>query len=57
MDSTQIANDNWHFEKGKSITLNVQNTPVKITFAAQPNEKISDMIKSILLNNYSAKLC
>lgn len=40
-------------KKGKSIVIKVQDTPVKITFAA---EKIAEMIKSTLLNAYSAKI-
>lgn len=48
-------NDN-EFKKGKSIVINVQDSPVKITFATEKNEKIADMIKSALLNAYSAKI-
>lgn len=48
-------NDN-EFKKGKSIVINVQDSPVKITFATEKNEKIADMIKSTLLNAYSAKI-
>lgn len=44
------------FKKGKSIVIKVQDSPVKITFAAEKNEKIADMIKSALLNAYSAKI-
>lgn len=44
------------FKKGKSIVIKVQDTPVKITFAAEKNEKIAEMIKSTLLNAYSAKI-
>lgn len=43
-------------KKGKSIVIHVQNSPVKITFSAEKNEKIADMIKSTLLNAYSAKI-
>lgn len=44
------------FKKGKSIVINVQSSPVKITFSAEKNEKIADMIKSTLLNAYSSKI-
>lgn len=44
------------FKKGKSIVIKVQDTPVKITFSAEKNEKLAEMIKSALLNAYSAKI-
>ena len=47
--------NNNKFKKGKSIIIHIQDSPVKITFAAEKNEKIADMIKSTLLNAYSAK--
>ncbi len=49
------GNDN-EFKKGKSIVIKIQDSPVKITFSAEKNEKIADMIKSTLLNAYSAKI-
>ena len=51
------SKDNWKFEKGKTITVNVQDSPVKITFAARKNEQVADMIKSLLLKTYSQKFC
>ena len=47
----------YRMEKGKSIVIHVQDSPVKITFSAEKNEKIADMIKSTLLNAYSEKIC
>ncbi len=51
---TQDSNNK--FKKGKSIVIDIENSPVKITFAAEKNEKIADMIKSTLLNAYSSKI-
>lgn len=51
----KAQNNHNEFKKGKSIVINVQNSPVKITFSAEKNEKIADMIKSTLLNAYSVK--
>lgn len=48
--------NNNKFKKGKSVVINVENSPMKITLAAEKNEKIADMIKSTLLNAYSAKI-
>ena len=54
--SMKAQDNNNEFKKGKSIVINVHDSPVKITFAAEKNEKIADMIKSTLLNAYSAKI-
>lgn len=51
------SKDNWKFEKGKTITIKIQDSPVKITFAARKNEQVADTIKSLLLSVYSQNLC
>lgn len=52
----KVQDNNNAFKKGKSIVIYVQDSPVKITFSAEKNEKIAAMIKSTLLNAYSAKI-
>lgn len=52
----KIQDSSNEFKKGKSIVINVENSPVKITFSAEKNEKIADMIKATLLNAYSANI-
>lgn len=51
------SKDDWNFEKGKTITIKIQDSPVKITFAARKNEQVADTIKSLLLSVYSQKFC
>ena len=54
MDKT---NNIRQFEKGKTVVVKIQDTYVRITFAAQKNETIAETIKSTLLNAYLTKIC